>query len=317
VQRPYNNYLYNENTHALFPSLLGSSNKASEFTAVAFSGVGAVDDIEFTTDANDVAFNHILKKAAVPVTGSTTIYLKPTADKLKQTNLTGLTFLVEKTEKTGKGKVTTSAVGAAPNYGCEITGKQAAKDNKVGSVKLTFTCRENGKKASFTAQVGNPATKVDLARASVETSSIVQTHTYTPAEDGAMTVNCTLKKDAAKTKKQEVKYTVDVDTLSRQATTDKPKIYQVKSDWSAAQDDIFKTKGKPKETVKTASFSAKLKTSGTTSTMTVAVPKGFNKTTAETGTFLIVYNNTGSKTTDPENTFGYVKITYNLCQAAQ
>ena len=44
-------YLYNENVHALFPSLLGSSNSAKTFTSVAFSGVGAVDDIEFTTKA--------------------------------------------------------------------------------------------------------------------------------------------------------------------------------------------------------------------------------------------------------------------------
>ena len=51
VQRPYDGYLYNESVHALFPSLLGSSNLASQFTAVAFSGVGAVDDIEFTSDA--------------------------------------------------------------------------------------------------------------------------------------------------------------------------------------------------------------------------------------------------------------------------
>ena len=43
-------YLYNENVHALFPSLLGKSNLAKKFTSVAFSGVGAVDDIEFTTE---------------------------------------------------------------------------------------------------------------------------------------------------------------------------------------------------------------------------------------------------------------------------
>ena len=56
VQAPYNGYLYNESVHALFPNLLGKSNEATNFTAVAFSGVGAVDDIMFTTDADDVAF---------------------------------------------------------------------------------------------------------------------------------------------------------------------------------------------------------------------------------------------------------------------
>lgn len=44
-------YLYNTTTHAIFPSLLGYSNSAKTFTSVAFSGVGAVDDIEFTTKA--------------------------------------------------------------------------------------------------------------------------------------------------------------------------------------------------------------------------------------------------------------------------
>ena len=56
VQAPYSGYLYNGSVHALFPNLLGKSNLATNFTAVAFSGVGAVDDIMFTTNAYDVAF---------------------------------------------------------------------------------------------------------------------------------------------------------------------------------------------------------------------------------------------------------------------
>jgi len=57
VQSPYSNYLYNSNIHALFPSLKSwDATGVNTFTAVAFSGVGAVDDIMFTTNAYDVAF---------------------------------------------------------------------------------------------------------------------------------------------------------------------------------------------------------------------------------------------------------------------
>ena len=57
VGSPYNNYLYNGSVHALYPSLKSwDATGVNTFTAVAFSGVGAVDDIMFTTNAYDVAF---------------------------------------------------------------------------------------------------------------------------------------------------------------------------------------------------------------------------------------------------------------------
>ena len=105
VQSPYNNYLYNSEVHALFPSLLGYSNLASEFTAVAFSGVGAVDDIEFTRDPPD--FTVYVPPASLTITWDENIAsVKIGEDSFEtsgagSTNLVGGTYTVTATSKDG------------------------------------------------------------------------------------------------------------------------------------------------------------------------------------------------------------------------
>jgi hypothetical protein len=233
------------------------------------------------------------KKDVVPVSGSVVVYLKSTYDKQKQKDTTGSTYSWS-AGKNDKGKVN---VSQQEDGGFKIEGVSEASGSspKVGNAKLTFVCKENGKKVSFTAQVGRPATGIVVTGSNVVTETSGYTTTLNDTK-GLKTTD--LAKNAGK-----AEYTLEVTSRNDSTVcTDKPKVYKVsKFDPTS---DSFKNKSKPasEELNKEKGLKASIKNGK----LVIDVPKGTDKKTD--AKFLIVYNN--QKTN--EGGYGYTLLNYSI-----
>jgi hypothetical protein len=272
-------------------------------------------EVANTQAAKGTGYNWITKKEAVPVSGDITVYLKPSQAKDKKDTIDGLSFEPSAVEKDGKGKVSVNAGEYDPNkgYPFTITGKELTSNNKVASVKVTFTCLQNGKKVALTASVGNPVTGISVANTSTDDNVVVK-NIQPIADKSDYNIDATVDKakDIA-TKPVKIAYDLEETTrVSGTATTDTPKVYHLASagyDPTSSTNANFIAKGKPATTDidKNPAVKATLKKSDGKYQLIVTAPKG--TTTTKQATFLIVYNN---KYDMDAKTYGFSKISYTL-----
>ena len=167
-------YLYNENVHALFPSLLGKSNLAKKFTSVAFSGVGAVDDIEFTTEPPEFIGPEKVYVAQIGTQGYETLAEAVAAAKNGETVkiLTNITLDTRVEPNLGGSNALTIDLGGYTLSRTGTSGNGSVFDVKSGNVVITngvIDCTQDDTKIAkdgvyaITSRSGSNVTLADLA----------------------------------------------------------------------------------------------------------------------------------------------------------
>lgn len=244
-------------------------------------------DGAFETEGTTAATAKKVSKINVPVSTTTTdVYLQPTykdASNASQVAPDG-TYTVT---SANTDYLSVEADSTNP-YLIKLTGK-GLKDNKATSVKVTITCKENGKKTSFTANVTNPVTDVKYE---APTGSLTL--------DSGKANEFTLTGQVANEVKGSVKFKPTLSSSTITTTTDKVELVQLAS--ATAKSEIkFDDKGKLTNAKASGTQVIKAKLTSTKDGIEISTAKGKVKN-GDTAYFAVIYNTSA-------NGYDVIKVT--------